>query len=66
LIKTIILITVTAFKVIIVCKLIIEECIFIELCQVSERADRYESTIEELTARIKNVSTSVFCLFFTS
>jgi len=34
----------------------------IELWQVSERADRYESTIEELTARIKNVSAFIFCL----
>jgi len=27
--------------------------------QAAERAERYEATIEELTARIKNVSTSV-------
>jgi len=30
--------------------------------QVSQRAERYEATIEELTARIKNVSITI-CLF---
>ena len=34
------------------------------MSQVSERAERYESAIEELKARIKNVSTSSsFSLF---